>query len=70
MGELEISKIEEVLDERVRPNLAQHGGDSCENAWTVQRMSFRRADLGKSGQHRVKRSVSGTARCCAGDRCQ
>ena len=27
MGELEISKIEEVLDERVRPNLAQHGGD-------------------------------------------
>ena len=27
MGELEISKIEKVLDERVRPNLAQHGGD-------------------------------------------
>ena len=27
MGEIEISKIEEVLDERVRPNLAQHGGD-------------------------------------------
>ena len=27
MGELEISKIEEVLDERVRPNLAQHGGN-------------------------------------------
>ena len=27
MSELEISKIEEVLDERVRPSLAQHGGD-------------------------------------------
>ena len=27
MGEVEISKIEQVLDEKVRPNLAQHGGD-------------------------------------------
>lgn len=27
MGELEIGKIEEVLEKKVRPNLAQHGGD-------------------------------------------
>ena len=27
MGEIEISKIEEVLEKKVRPNLAQHGGD-------------------------------------------
>ena len=27
MSEVEISKIEQVLDEKVRPNLAQHGGD-------------------------------------------
>ena len=26
-GGIRISKIEKVLDERVRPNLAQHGGD-------------------------------------------
>ena len=27
MSEVEISRIEQVLDEKVRPNLAQHGGD-------------------------------------------
>lgn len=67
MGELEISKIEKVLDERVRPNLAQHGGDieieKLEDGVLHVRMhgqcsgcSFCRTDVGKSGQHRVKRS--------------
>ena len=45
MGELEISKIEKVLDERVRPNLAQHGGDiEIEKLEDVEKVARHQSD--------------------------
>lgn len=78
MDALTINNIEKVLDERVRPSLAQHGGDiqieKLEDnmlhgpyARAVQRLSFGGTDIGRTGQYRIKRGISGAEKSGPGN---